>query len=124
MADDIRQLGSISEFGKITASTATTIFTAKGKTTIRSLVVTENSGATPNLTVDVYDVANTTSYYPGATNATNWKARAVSAGQAVTFNEKFDLPALWAIRITSSDAAGKFDWFLTYDNPVAAARGR
>ena len=124
MADDIRQLGKITEYGKITGNSATTIFTAKGATNIRSLVVSENAGATPNLTVEIYDVANTTSYYPGGTTATTWKAKAVSAGQAVTFNEQFMLPALWAIRITSSDAAGKFDWILTYDSSTAAARGR
>lgn len=124
MADDIRQLGRITEYGKITGSSATTIFTAKGATTIRSLMVSENAGATPNLTIEAYDVANTTSYYPGGTTGSAWKAKAVTPGQCVTVNESFVLPALWALRITSSDAAGKFDWILTYDNSVAAARGR
>ena len=124
MADDIRQLGRITEYGKITGSSATTIFTAQGSTNIKSIVVCENAGSTPNLTIEVYDVANTTSYYPGATNGTAWKAKAVTAGQAVTVNEAFTLPALWAIRITSSDVAGKFDWFVTYEMSAAAARGR
>lgn len=128
MADDIRQLGRITEYGKITGSTVTTIFTAKGSTTLRSLEVTENNGSTPNLTVEIYDVANTTSYYPTGISGTTysaWKAKAVSAGQAIVFftSEK-QLPNAWAVRITSSDAAGRFDWMLTYDNPTAAARGR
>jgi len=129
MAEDIRQLGRITEYGKIPGNTATTIFTAKGATTLRSLDVTENNGSTPNLTVEIYDVANTTSYYPVGISGTTysaWKAKAVSAGQGIVFFAGLEklLPNAWAVRITSSDAAGRFDWILTYDNPTAAARGR
>ncbi len=106
--------GAITEFGRLTADTVTTIFTATGATWVRAITVAERTGGTPTLTIEVYDVANTTSYYKRF-------AVAMTAGTEVVYNEPFLLPALWAIRMTSSDAAGKIDWSVTYGGPSAAA---
>jgi hypothetical protein len=104
--------GDLTDFGRLTASTVTTIFTASGSTWIHSITAAERTGATPNLTIEVYDVANTTSYYKRF-------AVAMTAGTEVVYSEPFLLPALWAIRMTSSDAAGKIDWTVTYSGPAA-----
>jgi hypothetical protein len=101
---------------KITGNTATAVFTATKRTVITSLVITENAGSTPNLTVDRYDTANTTAYFLR-------NALAVTAKQTVTFNEPMVLKSGWSLRITSSDAAGKFDGMLTYIFPDATAKG-
>jgi len=99
---------------KLTGSTATTIFTAKARTTVLSVTATETGGATPNLTLEIYDVTNTTSYYLR-------KAVAMVAGTAVIFDEPFELPVGWAIRATSSASGGAVDVHVSYINPVAAA---
>ncbi len=104
--------GAITEFGRLTGSTVTPIFTAPGTTRISSIVAAERSGATPTLTVEVYDVANTTSYYLRYTVA-------MTAGTAFIYNEPFVLPALWAVRLTSNNASGLIDWQITYDGPAA-----
>jgi len=69
------------------------------------IAVSENSGATPNLTVELYD--GTTSYYLGSGGST-WVAKAVAAKQSVPFTDVL-VPSGWKLRVTSSDAAGKFD---------------
>jgi len=97
---------------KLTDSTATTIFTAKSRTTVLSVTATENNGGTPNLTIDIYD--GTTAYYLR-------KATAMTAGTAYTYSEPFELPVGWSIRATSSDASGHVDAHVSYINPVAAA---
>lgn len=102
---------------KITGNTAVAVFTATKRTVITSLVITENAGSTPNLTVDRYDVAHTTAYYLR-------NALAVTAKQTVTFNEPMVLKAGWSLRVTSSDAAGKFDGILSYLFPDATAKGQ
>lgn len=99
---------------KLSGSTVTTVFTAKARTTILSVTATETGGATPNLTTEVYDVANTTSYYLR-------KAVGMVAGTPVVFDEPFELPVGWAIRATSSASTGGVDVHVSYINPVAAA---
>lgn len=101
---------------KITGNTATAVFTARSRTVITSLVITENNGSTPNLTVDRYDTANTTAYYLR-------NALAVTAKQTVIFDEPMVLQTGWSIRVTSSDASGRFDGTMTYIFPDASARG-
>lgn len=101
---------------KITGSSATVIFTATKRTIITSIVITENFGSTPNLTVDRYDTPNTTIYYLR-------NAQAVTAKQTIVFSEEMVLKPGWSIRVTSSDAAGKFDVMLTYLMPDATAKG-
>lgn len=102
---------------KITGNTATAVFTATKRTMITGLTITENNGSTPNLTVERYDTANTTAYYMRRTSA-------VTAGQTVTFDEQMPmvLHTGWSLRVTSSDAAGRFDGFMTYTFPDATAK--
>lgn len=104
---------------KITGNAATAVYTADKRTVITGLSITENAGSTPNLTVDRYDVANTAAYYMR-------NAQAVTAKQTVTFDSHFPmvLHPGWQLRITSSDAAGKFDGFLTFIMPDATALGQ
>lgn len=66
----------------------------------------ENNGSTPSLTIDLYD--GTTPYYQGAGGSV-WRAKAMTAGQSVTFNEGIFVPKGWKLRATSSDAAGRVD---------------
>lgn len=104
--------GAITDDGRLTANTATTIFTAKGATWIRSITATERNGGTPTLTIDKYDVANTTAYHIR-------RAVAMTAGAQVVYNEPFLLPLGWTLRLTSNDASGNVDWSVTYDGPSA-----
>lgn len=96
-------------FGKLTGSSVTTIFTAPSATYIRSITAAENSGGAVNLTIDIYDGTN--AYH-------RRRAVSVAAGTEVVYNEPFMLPQGWLIRMTSADAAGKFDWTVTYDDPA------
>lgn len=102
---------------KITGNTATAVFTATKRTVITGISITENAGSTPNLTVDRYDTANTTAYFLRRTSA-------VTAGQTVTFENHMPmvLHQGWSIRVTSSDAAGKFDGLINYIMPDATAK--
>jgi hypothetical protein len=102
---------------KITDNAATAVFTATKRTVITGIALTENAGSTPNLTVDRYDTANTTAYYLR-------NALAVTAKQTVTFENHMPmvLHQGWSLRVTSSDAAGKFDGQITYVLPDATAK--
>ena len=62
-----------------------------------------DSGGTPALTVDLYD--GTTAYLLGAGGVT-YNAKALTAGQSVTFTD-IVVPVGWALRVTSGDSAGK-----------------
>jgi hypothetical protein len=99
---------------KITGNTALTVFTAKKRTVITSIICTENNGGTPNLTIARWDGTNT--YFIR-------NALAVTAKQSVIFNEPMVLKAGWELRVTSSDAAGHFDVMVTYLLPDATALG-
>lgn len=97
---------------KVTGSSATTIVDAStAAVQVAWFQVNENAGATPNLTVDLYDVANTTSYFLSDSLAAPkvWNITAVTAKQGVLFSEGYVVPLGWKLRVTSSDAAGKFD---------------
>jgi hypothetical protein len=96
---------------KITTGTVTTVVDATdplkgGQVAVPWFQVNENAGSTPNLTVELFD--GTTSYYLG-TGGVEWRAKAMSAGQSVTFSDGYIVPNGWRLRITSSDAAGKMD---------------
>jgi hypothetical protein len=96
---------------KLTGNTVTDVFTAVQATRVLSITCCENTGsATPNLTVEKYDGTN--SYYIR-------KAVAMTAGTAFIYNEPFELPAGWKIRVTSSDASGKIDAHVSIINPSA-----
>jgi len=91
---------------KVTGNTATTIVDGTDNAWLVPWVqVNENAGGTQTLTFDLYD--GTTSYCLGATNAT-WKAKAVTAALSLTFYD-IVVPKGWLLRVTSGDAAGKFD---------------
>jgi hypothetical protein len=64
----------------------------------------EDAGGTPSLTLDLYD--GTTAYVLGAGGVT-YNAKALTAGQSVTFSEGIHVPVGWSLRAKSSDAAGK-----------------
>lgn len=93
---------------RITGSTATIIIdaTTTGPLFVSWFAVNENSGATPSLTVDIYD--GTTAIYLGA-GGSAWKAKALTAGQSVVFDAGYAIPLGSTLRVTSSDAAGKMD---------------
>lgn len=95
---------------KITGNSVTDIVDATtGTIHVAWFRVSENNGSTPNLTVELYDVANTTSYYLGDTTNFTWVAKAVTAKQSVLFDQGYVVQYGWKLRVTSSDAAGRFD---------------
>lgn len=100
-------LGSVEEIAaKITNGTATIVVDGTDQAWyVPWLAIGENAGGTPNLTVDLYD--GTTAYYQVAAGAL-WTAKQVTAKQGVIFYDLF-VPKTWVLRVTSSDAAGKFD---------------
>lgn len=96
---------------KITGTSATNILSATQRTNVLSLVCTEIAGATPNLTVELYDTANTTSYYVRF-------EKAMTAKETYVFNEFLVVPANWVLRVTSS-AADQIDVIVNYMGPDA-----
>lgn len=92
---------------KITSSTVVNIAgNANSKVKVPWFSIQENAGSTPNLTVELYD--GTTSIYLGSGGVT-WKAKAVTANQSIEFTNGLILNVGQYLRVTSSDAAGKFD---------------
>jgi hypothetical protein len=92
---------------KITANTVTDIIDATTEAVrIPWFAVGENNGGTPNLTVEIYDA--TLSYYLPS-GGFIWKAKAMTAYQAVVFNEGYVIPVGSKLRVTSSDASGRMD---------------
>jgi hypothetical protein len=98
--------GAITEDGRLTGNTATTIFTATGATWIRSITASDNAAGSPTVTIDKYD-------------GTNARVIKLTAAVPLIFNEPFLLPLGWLIRMTSSNAGGLIDWSITYDGPSA-----
>jgi hypothetical protein len=92
--------------GTVTTIVDTTDATKGGQVAIPWFQVNENAGSTPSLTVELFD--GTTSYYLG-TGGVEWRAKAMTAGQSVTFSDGYIVPNGWKLRVTSSDAAGKMD---------------
>lgn len=70
--------------------------------------INENAAGTPSLTLELYDVATTTVYYLGAAGVV-YKAKALTAGQSVTFSEGIVVPKGWKLRATSNNAAGQLE---------------
>lgn len=91
------------------STTAATIITfgqsgtGQGQFNIVWLRCNEYAGGTPNLTVEIYDVANTTSYYLGSGSFT-WKAKAMTALQSVLFDDGIVVPNGHQLRVTASVA--------------------
>lgn len=91
---------------RVTGSTATTVADATNQqVTVPWFEVNEHTGATPNLTVDLYDGTNTT--YVGDDAGGTWNAKAMTAKQSVKFTQGIVVPKGSKLRVTSSDAAGK-----------------
>lgn len=102
------QIGGVEEIAtRLTGSSVTTIVDGTDNAWYVPWVqANENAGATPSLTLDLYD--GTTAFYQGSGGSV-WRAKAMTAGQSVTFNEGIFVPKGWKLRATSGDAAGKID---------------
>lgn len=118
MSQTLSSAASLTEYAKLTGNTATAIYTAdRGATRINSITACENSGATPSLTLEAYDVSGTTSYYLR-------RVVALSVGTQVVYSTPFTLPHNWSIRATSNNASGLIDVFVDYEDPSASGSPR
>lgn len=97
---------------RLTANTATIVFTATGATSIASIICTPTTGS-PNLTIEIFNAA-------GSSIMTLRKAVATTAGTAFIFNEVFTISPQQTIRVTSSAAGGDMDVLVTRGAAVAA----
>lgn len=94
---------------KITVTTPTIITlgqsgTGQGQYNVVWLRCNEYAGsAVNNLTVEVYDVAGTVSYYLG-TNSFTWNAKTLTALQSVLFDDGIPVPNGHQLRVTCSVA--------------------
>lgn len=77
--------------------------TGQGQFNVVWLRCNEYAGGVANLTVEIYDVANTTSYYLGSGGFT-WKAKALTALQSVLFDDGIPVPNGHQLRVTASIA--------------------
>ena len=103
------QIGGVEEVAvRLSGSSATTIVDGTDSAWyVPWMQANENNGSTPSLTLDLYD--GTTAYYQGSGGAV-WRAKAMTAGQSVTFNEGIFVPKGWKLRATSSDGSGRIDF--------------
>jgi len=106
----------LTEWTRLTGNTATTLFTAKKKTTIVSMSFKERAGGTPTLSVVRHDNANNVDY-------SFRNAEAVTVNQLVTIDLIFTLNNGDTIKATSGDAAGNFDCFIDYLAPDLSVQG-
>lgn len=100
---------------KLSTTSATVLYLASKRTVILSVFAVEVAAATPALTLDVYDDANTVAYRLR-------NALAMTAKQTFIFNEPFALQSGWSLRATAS-AADQIECFVTYMSPDATALG-
>jgi len=100
---------------KLTTTSATVLYGGSGikRTVILSVIATEIAGATPTLTLELFD--GTTSYYLR-------NALAMTAKQTLIFNEPLALQSGWSLRATAG-TANQIDCFVTYMSPDATALG-
>jgi hypothetical protein len=100
---------------KLTATTATVLYGGSGtkRTVIVSVIAVEVAGATPTLTLDLFD---------GTTAYRLRNALAMTARQTFIFNEPIVLPVNWSLRATAS-AADQIECFVTFMSPDATALG-
>lgn len=91
----------------VTGNSATTIVDATDNAIfVAWFEVNENNGSTPNLTVDVYDGTN--ARYLASDDGAVFVARAVAAKSSQQFTRGYVIPKGSKLRVTSSDAAGRF----------------
>ncbi len=77
----------------------TTGATTGGNRHVAWFQVNEASNGTPTLTVDLYKPADGSLRYLGSGGFT-WKSKAMTAYQSLTFNEGYDVPLDWQLRVT------------------------
>lgn len=93
---------------RVTANTATVIVDGTNQAvTVANFEVNENAGGTQNLTVEIYDGTN--SHYLSDDAGKTWNAQAVTAYKGYKFSGPYAIPVGSKLRVTSSDAAGKFN---------------
>lgn len=91
----------------ITGNSATTVADGTNNTIyVLWFEVNENNGSTPNLTVDIYDGTN--ARYLGSDDGASFVARAVAAKSSQKFTQGYVIPKGSKLRVTSSDASGRF----------------
>jgi hypothetical protein len=98
---------------KLTATTATVLYAAEKRTVILSIIAVEVAGATPALTLDLFD---------GTTAYRLRNAFAMAAKETFIFNEPITLNSGWSLRATAS-AADQIECFATFMSPDATALG-
>ena len=92
----------------VSGNTATTIVDATdSQITVPWFEVNEHFGGTHNLTVDIIDAATAVNYL-GDDAGTTWNAKAVTAKASYKFTKGYVIPKGGKLRVSSSDAAGKF----------------
>lgn len=99
---------------KLNSSSPTTVLEAKSRTTVASIICTEIAGATPSLTVAVFD--GTSTFYLR-------KEKPMAARETFVFSEIVPLNAGQELRVTAS-AANQIDCIVTYLPNVPGAAGR
>lgn len=98
---------------RLTGNTATTVFTAVGRTSIASIICTPTSG-TPTCTIEIFSAA-------GSGIMKLRAAQATTAGTPLIFNEVITLNPGQSIKVTSSSASGDMDVLVTRGVATAAA---
>lgn len=98
--------GSANSISKIISLTTPTVIVPASTVPIGQIQVSyircnEIAGSTPNLTVELFDVANAVSYYLGSGGFT-WRAKALTALQSVLFDDGIVVPPNWQLRVTCS----------------------
>jgi hypothetical protein len=92
----------------VSGSSATTIVDATdAQIIVPWFEVNEHFGGTHDLTVDIIDAAAVVTYLGDDAGAT-WNVKAVTAKASYKFNKGYVVPKGGKLRVTSSDAAGKF----------------
>jgi hypothetical protein len=100
------------EWTRLTANTATVIYTADKRTTITAIAASENNGGTPTLAI--WRTKGATDYYLRS-------ALAVTARQRVLIDEVLVLDQGDTLKAQSNDASGHFDVTVTHLAPSALA---
>lgn len=73
--------------------------TSTGAWSVPWVSVGETAGATPNVTVDLYDADGVA--HPLSADGYCWTAKAIAAKQAISFDDVI-VPTGWKLRVTSS----------------------
>lgn len=108
--------GSIqSKAVKLTTTAATDLLAPDKRTVILSILASEITGATPALTLELYDTQSAVSYFLRAQKPT-------TARELVVLESPFVLLGGWKLRATAS-TANQIDVLVNYLAPDATALG-